>query len=248
MNKRIKLAIAGTVTVLAFGIGGSAAIASISSGPAQAPNKLCYNAGGSVIAVHSVCPDKYKTYTEAVGQRGPKGATGARGATGKTGPQGIQGIQGIQGVPGKDAPTTVVNSTSDLVPVVPGVEEINTGGGFNARSTALGTVTLAPGTWLLQFNAKATPNASGDTAQIFPQFFMYDLPKGDFSNDVYNFGSAPLEPDGTNHDSYFYGGTTVEVGTTTTLYFYAFGYDSDTGAGSYALSSFKINLVRLGTM
>ena len=83
MRKSIKLAVAGTVTAFALGLGGSAAIASISSS-STSPNKLCYNASGSLRAMHDTCPDKYKTYTGSVGPRGPQGPRGATGLKGES--------------------------------------------------------------------------------------------------------------------------------------------------------------------
>jgi hypothetical protein len=236
MNKRLKLTIAGAVTAIVVGGGSLAAVAATSSGPVLAPNKLCYNAGGQVIAVHNVCPPKYKTYTLAVGQRGPKGASGARGVTGKTGPQ---GIQGVQGQPGKNGSSGVVwNDTTHMLSLS-GPVSVATGGGFVANATLVGTLTFATaGYWDIQINAQATPKASGDTAQIFPQLFVYTQPKNsNFDGDLFNIGSGALQPDGTNHNSYLNGSMTVFIANPATkVYIYAFGYDSDTGAGSYTLN------------
>lgn len=235
MNKRLKLSLTAMAAILAVGIGGSAAIAAIPQGSVLAPNKLCYNAGGNVIAVHNVCPTKYKTYTLAVGQRGPKGSTGK---TGKTGPQGTQGQPGKDGKSGKNGNGVVWNGTANLLSLS-GPQSVATGGGFVANSTLVGTITLATaGYWDIQVNAQATPKASGDTAQIFPQLFVYTQPKNsNFDGDLFNIGSGALEPDGTNHNSYLNGSMTVFVASPATkLYVYAFGYDSDTGAGSYTLN------------
>jgi len=237
MNKRIKLVIAGATTALAVGLGGAAAIAATSSGPVLAPNKLCYNAGGSVIAVHAVCPPKYKTFVAAVGPRGPKGAHGARGATGKTGPQGIQGVQGQPGKNGRDGNGVVWNDTVNLLSLS-GPQSIATGGGFVANSTLVGTITFASaGYWDIQISAQTTPKASGDTSQVFPQLFLYNQPKSSsFAGDVLNL-STEDQPDGTNHNSYLNGSITVFVPAPATKYYvYAFGYDADTGAGSYTLN------------
>ena len=240
MNKRIKLALAGTVTALAVAGGSLAAVAATSTPTPLAPNKLCYNAGGNVLAVHSVCPPKYKTYTLAVGQRGPKGATGARGVTGKTGPQGIQGVQGQPGTNGKDGKNgngVVWHGTENLLSLS-GPESIATGGGFVANSTLVGTITFASaGYWDIQISAQTTPKASGDTSQVFPQLFLYNQPKSSsFAGDVLNM-STEDQPDGTNHNSYLNGGITVFVPAPATKYYvYAFGYDGDMGAGSYTLN------------
>lgn len=236
MKKSLKLIISGAVTAAVLAGGSLAAVAATSQTPVFEPNKLCYNAGGSVIAVHNVCPPKYKTYLLAVGQRGPKGATGARGATGKTGPQGIQGVQGVPGKDGKDGSSGVV--WNDTVNLLTAPVSVATGGGFVANSTLVGTITFATaGYWNIQISAQTTPKASGDTSQIFPQLFLYSQPKSpDFTGDVLNM-STEDQPDGTNHNSYLNGSITVFIPDPATKYYvYAFGYDADTGAGSYTLN------------
>lgn len=237
MHKSIKLALAGVVTAAALAAGSMGAVAATSSPAPQAPNKICYNAGGNLIAVHNTCPDKYKTYTLALGQRGPKGATGPRGLAGKTGSQGIQGVPGKDGKNGTSGGVTW-NGTTHMLDLS-GPISVATGGGFVANSTLVGTLTFASaGYWDIQVNAQATPKASGDTAQIFPQLFVYTEPKNsNFDGDLFNIGSGALEPDGTNHNSYLNGSMTVYIAAPATkVYIYAFGYDSDTGAGSYTLN------------
>jgi len=173
------------------------------------------------------------------GQPGPQGPAGATGATGDTGPAGATGAAGPQGPSG-----VVATTTQDF----PGPTEIATGGGFVANSTQVGTVDLPAGTYLVSVTAKATPNASGDTAQIFPQFFVYTQPKSSsFAGDVLNAGAGELEPDGTNHDSYYSGTTVITLSGPTTINLYAFGYDSDTGAGSYVLDDLTFTAVQLQT-
>lgn len=240
MRKSFKVAIAGAITAVALGLGSLGAVAATSSPAPAVPNKLCYNAGGSVIAVHNTCPDKYKTYTLSLGKTGPKGATGPRGLTGKTGPQGVQGVPGKDGKAGANG-GVVWNGTTHMLDLS-GPISVPTGGGFNANATLVGTLTFASaGYWDIQVNAKVTPNASGDTAEIFPQLFVYTQPKGDFSNDLFNIGDGALEPDGTNHDSYLNGSMTVFIANPATkIYVYAFGYDSDKGAGSYVLDSVNV--------
>ena len=50
----------------------------------------------------------------------------------------------------------------------------------------IGTVPLAAGTYLLNVNFMATPNAATSGA-VFPQAFVYNGPlKTDFTNDIYN--------------------------------------------------------------
>lgn len=240
MRNRFRIALAALVAGAVFA-GGGIALAETNGTPNPVPNKLCYNASGSVIAARDVCPPKYKTFTAA---RGPAGKTGPKGNTGKTGPQ---GIQGVPGTPGKDGKSAVVwNGTTHLLqsPVT-----VNTGGSFLSRATLVGTATMASdGTWMVQVNAKATPNASGDTADIYPQIFVYTQPvDSTFAGDWFNVGSAALEPDGTNHDSYYYGADTQELNGASKLYFYAFGYDSDKGAGSYTLDSLNVTFTELAS-
>jgi hypothetical protein len=167
------------------------------------------------------------------GPAGPAGAKGATGAAGAAGPQGPSGVVST-------GDTSLVSSDTNII----------TGGSFLASATEIGAgkVTLTPGTYLLTFNAKAAPNASG-TAQIFPQFFIYDQAKNaDFSGDVCNIGTGALEPlfsSGNQHDSYFSGTCQVTVTATITVHSYAFGYDSDQGASTYNLEDADLTATRL---
>jgi hypothetical protein len=130
------------------------------------------------------------------------------------------------------------------------VTSVPTGGSFNANSVEAGTIALGAGTYLVTLNAKATPNAAS-TAQVFPQFFVYDQVKNPaFAGDLFNVGAGALEPFNVDlahsHDSY-YSGTdiiTVPAGGQT-LHVYAFGYDSDTSAGTYALDDLSVSVVQV---
>ena len=128
---------------------------------------------------------------------------------------------------------------------------VPTGGSFNTNSTTVGTVRLAAGTYLVTFSAKATPDDTSLAAgvQVFPQFFVYDQVKNAaFTGDLFNVGEGPLEPAATSHDSYFSGVSQITVPANgETLHVYAFGYDSDSGAGSYKLDSAVITATRLQT-
>jgi len=124
---------------------------------------------------------------------------------------------------------------------------ITTGGSFVANATSIGTLKLAAGTYLVNFNAKATPNTDTAAVQVFPQFFVYNQPKNPgFAGDLFNVGAGALEPDATKHDSYYSGSDVVTVPAGgETLNVYAFGYDSDRGGATYALDSATITAVRL---
>ena len=125
---------------------------------------------------------------------------------------------------------------------------VTTGGSFNTNSAAIGTVPLKAGTYLVTFSAKATPNDSSlaTGTQVFPQFFIYDQVKNpSFAGDLFNVGAGALEPTSTNHDSYYSGSTQLTLTGSTTLHFYAFGYDSDSGAGTYALDQAVFTATRL---
>jgi hypothetical protein len=128
---------------------------------------------------------------------------------------------------------------------------VTTGGHFTANAKMIGTVPLTAGTYLLNVNFIATPNAATSGA-VFPQGFVYDGPaKSNFSNDMYNFGSGALAPYNaitpTDQVNSYYSGSseiTVPAGGET-LDVYAFGYDSDHGAGSYELNSATLTATAL---
>jgi hypothetical protein len=144
--------------------------------------------------------------------------------------QNASAIAGLQGV-GKSA-------VADLAP-----GSIATGGSFVAKATQVGTLTLKAGTYLLSLNAKATPPSGGTgTAQVFPEFFVYNqAANAAFTGDLLNLGSGALESGSfATIDSYYTGTGVITLPATTTLHVYAFGYDSDTGAGSYQLDAGSI--------
>ena len=134
---------------------------------------------------------------------------------------------------------------------------MKTGGTFkgDSRRTDIGEITGLPaGTYLLVFHAKVTPDPGyAGTAQVFPQFMVYNGPgpsagctTGCWGGELAHFGAAPLEPAGSGHDS-FYGGTAVvTVGAGDVLHVYAHGYDSDSSGGTYLLDSASVQFVRAG--
>jgi hypothetical protein len=138
----------------------------------------------------------------------------------------------------------VTHATANLVssPVT-----VTTGGSFTAGKTLAGTMALAPGTYLIGASFKATPDDAA-AVTVFPQFMIYAGPQAaDFSNDLFNIGAGGLEAAATNHDSYFSGSQVVTVPAGgETLDVYAFGYDSDSGSGSYVLDSARVDAVRIG--
>ena len=89
---------------------------------------------------------------------------------------------------------------------------------------------------------------------MFPQLFVYDGPvNAQFTNDLFNIGAGALEnptatilTDGDTINSYYSGDSEITVPKGgETLDVYAFGYDSDTGEGSYALNSAVITATQL---
>jgi hypothetical protein len=182
-------------------------------------------------------PAGAKGATGAAGAQGPAGATGSQGQAGPAGADGADGAAGPQG------PSGVVSAGAhDLGSVA----SVATGGGFVANSTEVGTVSLKAGTYLLSMTAKATPLMTSDV-QVFPQFFAYDEAKNSsFTGDLLNVGSGALESGGhTTIDSYFSGSTVVTLAQDTTLHVYAFGYDSDQGAGTYVLDDLTVTAVQV---
>ena len=175
-------------------------------------------------------------------EQGQKGATGARGPQGPKGPKGATGPQGPSGVV----------STSDTNLVTGTAPNVATGGSFTAKKTLVGTVKLAAGTYLVNVNFVATPNAV-TTGQVFPQVFVYNgAQQSDFSNDLFNVGSGALEQATQSEvttdpiNSYFSGSAEITVPSAgETLDVYAFGYDSDAGAGSYALNALHVTTTSL---
>jgi hypothetical protein len=253
-----KWGIAGVAATAALIIGTGVASATVLSSAPAAGNYTLYGCvSGTTRALEHVytVASNFKTcpsgsFAVAFNSTGPKGATGATGktgatgATGKTGPAGPAGPQGPSGV--------VSTGTSQLVTSSSG-DSVDTGGSFTSRSSMVGTVKLAAGTYLLNANFVATPNAAtgGD---VYPQFFVYNgAPNAGFSNDVFNVGAGALEnptstilADGDVINSYYSGSTEITVPAGgETLNVYAFGYDSDTGEGSYLLNSATITATQL---
>jgi hypothetical protein len=145
----------------------------------------------------------------------------------------------------------VVTSSTQLVSAP---ESVVSGGSFSTNKTLAGTITLSAGTYLVDVNFKATPNAV-TTGQVFPSLFVYNGPQasGSFANDIFNVGSGGLElptaaevSGGDLIDSYFSGTAEITVPAAgETLDVYAFGYDSDAGAGTYELDSAVVTVTHL---
>ena len=191
------------------------------------------------------CPsgDGVQTWNVA-GQQGPAGPAGATGQTGPAGPRGYRGPAGATGSTGPQGPSGVVSTgVTDLGSVA----SVATGGSFVTRATEVGTISLKAGTYLLNVNAKATPDVSS-AIEIFPQFFVYDqAANASFTGDLFNVGSGPLASNSTTIDSYFSGSGEVTLSSQTTLYIYAFGYDSDTSGGTYTLDDLSVTATQLNT-
>jgi fibronectin type III domain protein len=164
--------------------------------------------------------------------------------------QGAQGAQGTQGPQGAQGPSGVVSTRRyTLTPE----SSVTTGGHFTANAKLVGTVPLAAGTYLLNVNFMATPNAATSGA-VFPQAFVYNGPVNPgFTNDLFNVGSGALEQAtqaevtaGDTINSYYSGTDEITVPSGgETLDVYAFGYDSDTGPGSYQLNSATVTATAL---
>jgi hypothetical protein len=217
--------ITAAVTVAVLGTAGTAALAV--SGGSSPSNTIagCLTKARTIVDVHPhtasvTCPKGDKPITWSF--TGPKGAPGQKG---DPGPSGI-----------------VATSTTDLG----GVNSVATGGGFVANATQVGsTISLKAGTYLLSLNAKATPNVSS-AIEVFPQFFVYSQPaNADFTGDLFNVGSGPLASNNTSIDSYYSGSAVITLTQDTTLYVYAFGYDSDRSAGSYTLDDLAVTATQI---
>lgn len=162
-----------------------------------------------------------------------------------------QGQKGARGPQGPKGPSGVV-STSDKSLVTGAAVNVPTGGRFTTSKTPVGTVSLKAGTYLVSVNFVATPNAV-TTGQVFPQAFVYNgAQKSDFSNDLFNVGSGALEQATQTEvsadpiNSYFSGSAEITVPSAgETLDVYAFGYDSDSGSGSYALNALHVTATAL---
>lgn len=134
------------------------------------------------------------------------------------------------------APETVTQTLA-------GVASVATGGSFNSRATEVGTVDLPAGSYLVTLSAKATPIVQGDTSvQVFPSVHLYNQPKNaDFAGDVLDTGGSALESGAvTNADLFSSDSGVVTLTAATTMIVYAFGYDSDSGEGTYQLDSVTV--------
>jgi hypothetical protein len=150
---------------------------------------------------------------------------------------------GSEGASGPAGPSGVVSTvTKDLG----GKASVATGGSFATNATEAGEVSLPAGTYLLSVAAKATPTMTS-AVQVFPAFAVYNqAANASFTGDLINVGSGALESGGnTNIDSYYDGSSTVTLTSATTLHVYAFGYDSDRGAGAYALDDLTVTATQV---
>jgi Collagen triple helix repeat (20 copies) len=224
---------------------------------------------------HSCANGQARLRWNFAGPAGPKGATGPMGATGPAGPAGAKGDTGAAGPMGAPGPAGAIGPAGPAGPMGPAgptgpagqnatlgpqftdaiLGSVPTGGSFSAGKTLLGTLRLQPGTYMVFVNFKATPNAA-TTGEVFPFLAVYNGPQADgsFANDLFNAGSGALEQAtsaqitaGDVIDSYYSGSGVVTVTTAETLDFYAFGYDSDTGAGSYSLDNASVTTIALAT-
>lgn len=188
-------------------------------------------------------------------------AKDARGASGWTrwvlfytnAAQGGQGHQGPQGHQGSSGPSGVVSTTTYSLESDPSgaSHSITTGGSFTSHQQLVKPVTLAAGTYLLNVNFKATPNEITN-GEVFPQFFVYNgTPLTSFANDLFNVGSGALAPFNSSTpadqvNSYYSGSNEITVPSGgETLDVYAFGYDSDHGAGAYELNDATLTATAL---
>lgn len=171
-------------------------------------------------------------------------APGAKGATGARGQRGAHGQRGPSGVVSTTTYTLEADTTGAK-------DSIVTGGRFTSHEQLVKAVTLTAGTYLLNVNFMATPNGI-TSGEVFPQFFVYSgAPKSDFSNDLFNIGSGALAQYNASTpadqvNSYFSGSNEIVVPSGgETLNVYAFGYDSDHGAGSYELNDATLTATSL---
>jgi len=107
-----------------------------------------------------------------------------------------------------------------------------------------GHLGLPAGTWQVTLTADAEPNAGTPTdTSVNPKFFVYTQVKNkDFAGDALNIGAGALDV-GHGHDSYYTGSGVVTLSSHTELFVYAFGYDGDTGAGSYNMVALTLTAV-----
>jgi Collagen triple helix repeat (20 copies) len=256
IRKRSGALAVAAAALAAIAAGSGTAYALSSASPVPKPGNYtiygCVGGAGRVIdhvyttaaGFQKAGPCPRGQFALAFNSTGPKGATGPQGPAGRMGPVGPQGPKGDKGNTGSQGPSGVVSTApTDLG----GVTSVPTGGSFVANATEVGTVSLKAGTYMLNVNAKATPNVSS-AVEVFPQFFVYDQVKNaSFAGDLFNVGSGPLASSNTVIDSYFSGSQVVTLTQATTLHVYAFGYDSDRSAGSYQLDDLTVTATQLVT-
>jgi hypothetical protein len=260
MKKRIGvIAAVGAVVALAASGGGYALAADAAPAAVKIPAGTLHGcvSGSTRVMEHvyesntsgTTCPSG--SFLVYWGVTGPKGATGAAGAKGATGATGATGPAGPAGPAGN---TGIIETVSKQF-VTASTPAIKTGGSFSSGKTLIGTIPLEQGTFLITVNFEATPNAV-TTGDVFPQLFVYNGPQanGSFANDQFNVGAGALENPTAAElstdpiNSYYSGQAEVAVPAGgETLDVYAFGYDSDSGAGSYALNSAVATVTRLLT-
>jgi hypothetical protein len=207
---------------------------------------------GTAWAVKIVGPNESWTtpelfYTTATpgtnGTNGVTGPTGPQGPTGKDGAVGANGAPGAAGPAGPAGPSGVQALLAHDF-VVPTAElAVVTGGSFLNLSTSAGTYPLPAGTYEACLSGKAEQPVAA-TGSVSAQLFLYDQAKNSgYTGDLLNL-SADTQG-GNNHDAYLNGCTIVSETSDVTLHLYAFGYDSDSGSGSYNLISASLHLVKL---
>jgi hypothetical protein len=157
-------------------------------------------------------------------------------ASGSPGPKGDKGDTGPQG------PSGVVRT--HVYSLLQNPLVINTGGSFLTHEQLAGEISnLHAGTYLVTANMKAAW-ASGNG--VFPQLFVYSgTPASDFSNDLFNLGNGALAQGNASIDSYYGGTTQLVIPAHGNLKVYAFGYDTDHGAGTYTAESIQVVLTEL---
>lgn len=233
IRKRTVLILAAATTAILAVAGTAEAITS----QAIAPKSVyaCEGSGHVAVSILSspsaACPAG--TTSIVIGAKGDAGATGAQGQAGPTGAKGDTGSQGPSGVQAL--------STNTLAPT----NGITTGGPFLSNATAIGTISLAAGTYQMCVNGKAEqPTAA--TGSVSAQLFVYDadaLANQSFVGDLLNV-SADTQG-GTHHDACLNGCTMVSESAPVTLHVYGFGYDSDSGIGAWNLVSGTITTIKL---
>lgn len=249
-RKAVVLAAVPAAAIIAGSIGGGVAIAASSAPPPQATRGCVSNNVTRALTTVYENPASFKGCSKSqfavtlsgAATAGPRGAAGAQGPAGPAGAKGDAGAQGPSGV----VSTGTHSLVSDASPV-----SVPTGGSFVSRAVQVGTVHLDAGTYLVNLGAKATPPAGGTGAmQVFPQLFVYDqAANANFTGDLFNAGSGALEA-GSNAtiNSYYSGSSEITVPAGgETLHVYAFGYDSDTSAGSYTLNDLSVTATQLNS-